>query len=392
MKLWDKGRKLDKGIELFTVGNDYALDQALVEYDCKASIAHAKMLAKIRVISSAEAKKLEGELRTIIDMSKKGKFDIKASDEDCHTKIENHLVSVLGNLGKKIHTGRSRNDQVLAALRLYEKHELKGVVALIGSLRSAIGACAKKYGSIALPGYTHMRKAMPTTIKDWFSAYDAALQDDEKIVRFTLTLIDKSPLGSGAGFGIPVIGLDKKWTAKELGFSSVMETMYCQNSRGKYEALIVDALSQVMMDLNKIASDLILFSMGEFGYFSLPPELCTGSSIMPQKKNPDVLELLRAKYGVVAGYSTQIKMIYPNLISGYNRDMQLTKEPLMKAIGTTKDCLSISALLFGELVVDKDACAKALTPEVYATEEAYNLVKKGVPFRDAYKEIGKKFS
>jgi argininosuccinate lyase len=276
-------------------------------------------------------------------------------------------------------------------MRLYEKEEIKKIIGLIDLVSKTLEQNIKKYGKINLPGYTHMQKAMPTTIKDWFNAYIEALKDDKKLMLTILEIIDKNPLGSAAGFGIPLFDLDKNMTAKELGFSSVQKTMYCQNSRGKYEALIIDGIMQIMMDLNKIATDLIMFSMKKFGYFDLPKEFCTGSSIMPQKKNPDVLELLRAKYSIVLGYSTQLKSIYSNLISGYNRDMQLTKEPLMKSVDIVKDSLKITGLVLDGLKVNKAKCEKALSPEIYATEETYKLVKKGMSFRDAYKQVGKKY-
>ncbi len=391
-KLWEKGYDVDKEIEKFTVGEDYLLDQKLVYYDCVASIAHAKMLKKIGILDDAELKKLIEGLNGIIRLSKVNKFEIKQGDEDCHTAIENHLVNIYGDVGKKIHTGRSRNDQVLTAMRLYEKEEVKKISSLIDILIKTVEEKIKTYGKIKLAGYTHMQKAMPTTIEKWFNAYVEALKDDKKVIENVLSIIDKSPLGSAAGFGVPVLDIDKKMTAKELGFSSVMETMYCQNSRGKYEAMIVDSIVQVMMDLNKIATDLIMFSMKEFGYFSLPEEFCTGSSIMPQKKNPDVLELLRAKYSVVLGYDTQIKSLCAGLISGYNRDMQLTKEPLIKSVDICKNSLKICALVIDGVKVNKEKCEKSLSSELYATEEAYKLVKKGMAFRDAYKEVGKKFS
>ena len=391
MKLWQKNYSVDRAIGRFTVGDDYLLDQKLVPFDCEASKAHARMLCKQGILSKKELAQLEQGLGEIQQLHKEGSFPISQADEDCHTAIENFLVKNYGEAGKKIHTGRSRNDQVLTALRLYEGSELKEILKLIDALLMSISASGNKYGSIELPGYTHMQKAMPTTIRMWFLAYQEALKDDKALLQHILQTINKSPLGSGAGFGIPILAINRQMTAKELGFSSTMETMYCQNSRGKYEALICDALSQVMMDINKIATDLIIFSMGEFSFFSLPKELCTGSSIMPQKKNPDVLELLRAKHGIVVGCSIQIKMASSNLISGYNRDTQLTKEPLMKSFDIVEDCLAISALLFGKIAVNKEACKKALTKELYAAEEAYKLVKKGMPFRDAYREVGKRF-
>jgi len=387
MKLWKKDVDVNKEIEKFTVGNDYKLDKELVYYDCIASIAHAKMLNKIGILTQDELDKLIQSLNDIINSG----LEIKQEDEDCHTAIENYLTQKYGDIGKKIHTARSRNDQVLTAMRLYEKDKLKELLDLLDNVIKSIKDKENEYGTIKLPGYTHMQKAMPTTIKMWFNAYISSLEDDKISVKNALTIIDKSPLGNAAGFGTPIINLDNDMTAKELGFSKVQDTMYCQNSRGKYETLIVDTLMQIMMSLNKISTDLITFSMKEFGYFSLPEEFCTGSSIMPQKKNPDVLELVRAKYSVILGYNTQLKSIYSNLISGYNRDMQLTKEPTMKSLDITKECLKIINLVFNGLKINKESCEKALTKEIYATEETYKLVKQGIPFRDAYKEVAKRF-
>jgi argininosuccinate lyase len=391
MKLWKKDYDVNKEIEKFTVGNDFLLDKKLVYYDCIASVAHAKMLKKIGILNEPELKKLISGLKEIINLDKKNKFEIKQSDEDCHTAIESYLTKKYGDVGKKIHTARSRNDQVLVALRLYEKDEIENIMDLIDKLIISINKKIKSYGNVKVAGYTHMQKAMPTTIKTLFGAYADALKDDKIILKNILEIIDKNPLGSAAGFGVPVFLIDKKMTAKLLSFKEIQENpIYCQNSRGKFEALIVDGLVQVMMDLNKIATDLIIFSMKEFGYFELPKEFCTGSSIMPQKKNPDVLELLRAKYSVILGYDTQLKNLYANLISGYNRDLQLTKEPLIKSIDLTKDCLKINSMIFDGIKVDKNNCEKSLSKELYATEEAYKLVKKGKSFRDAYKEVGKK--
>jgi argininosuccinate lyase len=393
MKLWKKKYALDKKIEKFTVGNDFLLDRKLVYFDCVASIAHAKMLAEIGILTKSELKKLIEALNEIIRLDKKGKFEIKQQDEDCHTAIENYLTRKCGNAGKKIHTARSRNDQVLTALRLYEKSELSSIIALIDSLVASIRSKIKSFGSIKVAGYTHMRKAMPTDIKTLFGAYIDSLSDDKKNLLNIARLIDKSPLGSAAGFGVPVLNINRKMTAELLGFKEVQQNpIYCQNSRGKFEALIADGLTQLMMSLNKIATDLLLFSMDEFGYFSLPAELCTGSSAMPQKKNPDVLELLRGKYSIVLGYSAQIRHICANLISGYNRDLQLTKEPLMRSIDAAKECLSAASLVFEKLQINRENCKKSLTKELYATEEAYKLVKKGKAFRDTYREISKNFN
>jgi len=389
MKLWEKGYGLNKKIEEFTVGEDYIIDQKLVKYDCIASIAHAKMLGKIGILKKEEVSNLVKELNNIIKHDKK--FIILEGDEDCHTAIENHLTKKLGNLGKKIHTARSRNDQVLTALRLYYKDELNECKILVDELLSAIETFVKKYGKIKLPGYTHTRKAMPSSIKLWGESFIDSLKDNLRLIDVALELINQSPLGTGAGYGVP-LEIDRNYTARLLGFKKIQNNpIYCQNSRGKFEATMLHALSQIMFDINKIASDLIIFSMPEFGYFELPQEFTTGSSIMPQKKNPDVLELLRAKYHVVVSYEFQIKSITENLLSGYNRDLQLTKEPTLKGLEITKESISIMELIFENLKVNEKRCNDALTEEVYATEKAYQLVKKGMPFREAYREISKKY-
>jgi argininosuccinate lyase len=389
MKLWGKGYKLNKLIEDFTVGGDYILDQKLVEYDCIASIAHAKMLGRVDVLKKEEAKKLVRELNNIVKLNEKGRFKISKEQEDCHTAIENYLIKKLGGLGKKIHTGRSRNDQVLTALRLYYKKELTDCRKLVNELIKTIAKFLKQYGKVKLPGYTHTRKAMPSSIKMWGSSFIDSMKDNLELIALALELVDQSPLGTGAGYGVP-LKIDRKYTARILKFGKIQRnTIYTQNSRGKFESTILHALGQIMFDLNKIATDLIIFSIPELGYFELPKELCTGSSIMPHKKNPDVLELLRAKYHIILAYEFQVKNIISNLPSGYNRDFQLTKEPTMKGLEIAKESLSITNLIFRNLKVNKENCDKALTKDVYATEKAYKLVKKGVPFREAYRIISK---
>jgi len=380
MKLWQTD-KINKKIESFTVGNDFLLDKEILVYDCYASIAHSEMLKKIKILTKTEQKKLEKELKNIINKGLK----IKLEDEDCHTAIENYLTKKLGDLGKKIHTARSRNDQVMAAMKLYEKDNLIIIFNLIIDLIKALG----KLPNVVLPGYTHMQKAMPSSTKLWANGYIETLEDDLKLLDNALDIIDKNPLGTAAGYGVP-LKIDKDITKKLLKFKeNYKHVTSVQISRGKHEAIILNALSNIMLTLNKIASDLILFSMPEFDYFTLPKEFTTGSSIMPQKKNPDVLELVRAKYSIVLGYEFQLKNLTSNLISGYNRDMQLTKEPIIKGIKTTKDSIEIMSLVINKLKINKDKCSKAMTPELYATEKVYKLVKKGKSFRDAYKEVKK---
>ncbi len=386
-KLWEKGYRLDKEVEEFTVGDDYLLDQQLVRYDCLASIAHATMLGRVGVLEEEEVRSLVEELNRIIQLDQGGRFQVRREHEDCHTAIENYLTEVLGDLGKKIHTGRSRNDQVLAALRLYYKEELARCRKLISELVRSIEQFAARYGEVKLPGYTHTRKAMPSSVGWWAGAFVESMDDNLRLLEVALGLIDQCPLGTGAGYGVPV-KLDREYTAEVLGFARVQENpIYTQNSRGKFEVTILHFLSQVMLDLNKMATDLILFSMPEFGYFDLPEELCTGSSIMPHKRNPDVLELVRARYHLVVSLEFQVKSMVANLISGYHRDLQLTKGPVMKGFQVTVESLSVMALVLERLGVNEARCAAGLTEEVYATERVYELVKKGVPFREAYRRV-----
>ena len=391
MKLWEKNYNLNKKVEKFTVGDDYLLDQKLIKYDCITSIAHAKMLTKIGVFSKEERKKIVEELNEIIELYSKGKFTIKIEDEDCHTAIENHLIKKLGDIGKKIHTARSRNDQILTTLRLYYKDELKAVNNLVEILIQTLSSFKEKYGSIEMPGYTHMRKAMPSSVGLWADAFIESMEDNKLLLLQTLTFIDQSPLGTGAGYGLP-IKVDRNLTTELLGFKKIQKNpIYAQNSRGKFESTILHALSQIMLDLNKMSSDIILFSMSEFGYFELPSQLCTGSSIMPHKKNPDVLEIIRGKYHQVVSYEFEIKGIIGNLISGYNRDIQLTKKPIINGFEITKEALEIMKIVIKNLHVNKGKCKKSMTEELYATKKVYNLVKKGVPFREAYKKIAQEY-
>jgi len=391
MKLWDKGRELDKDIESFTVGDDYILDRRLVKHDCAASAAHARMLAKMGLITKKELAALNAGLNEILSLDKRGGFVIKKEDEDCHTAIENYLVAGCGETGKKVHTARSRNDQVLTALRLYEKESLGILKERLSAFRKALKSLAAgKQGKIGLPGYTHMRRAMPTTVGTWLGCFCGAASDNILFADFVIKLIDQSPLGSAAGYGVPVLDIDKKLTARLMGFSKVMDNpIYAQMSRNKFEATIAHLCSQIMFDLNKLSSDLIMYSMPEFGFVDLPDRFCTGSSIMPQKKNPDVLELVRGKYHVVIGEEFKMKSLAGNLISGYNRDIQLAKGPLFASLDATLASLNIMSVVAAGLRFNKDKCV--LSGELFATEEAYRLVKKGMPFRDAYRKVAERF-
>ena len=387
-KIWDKGFEVDKRVEEFTVGNDFLIDMKLINYDCKASIIHAKMLRKIGVLSKTELKKIINALNEIINSND---LTIKINDEDCHTAIENYLIKKIGDAGKKIHTARSRNDQVLTALRLYYLDNIKNCDLLQKEWIKSLKNFKNKFGTINFPGYTHFRKAMPSSINMWSEAFIESSIDNTKLLKVSKNIINKSPLGTAAGYGVPM-NIDREFTAKEMGFDSNQNPIYAQISRGKFEKLLIHSLVQIMYDINKISSDLILFSMDELGYFEIPEKFCTGSSIMPQKNNPDVLELLRAKYNNVRSYESEVLNITSNLPSGFHRDFQLTKEPTMKAIETTLDCIKMITMLINELVVNEKRCDEALSEEIYATEKAYKLVEKGVPFRSAYKIISKELS
>jgi len=391
MKLWQKQYNLNAAVEAFTVGNDYLLDQELVPFDCQASKAHARMLGKIGVLTATEVTDLLRGLDQILTLHDQGQFAIRREDEDCHTAIENFLTHAIGPAGQKIHTGRSRNDQVLTALRLYCKAKLDEISAAVQSARKAVGDFANQNGSAVLPGYTHTRKAMPSSIALWAGALKDALTDDLDLLNCALKLIDQNPLGSGAGYGVP-LALDKHMTTEELHFARVQENpVYAQLSRGKFEGFALSVMSQIMYDLNRVASDLILFTLPDFGYFSLPDEFLTGSSIMPQKKNPDVLELLRAKYHEVFASEIQVRNTAVNLISGYHRDLQITKEAIMRGFSLTLTSVGIVTLIFRNLSVNPAKCQAAMTDELFATAKVYELVEKGLPFREAYRIVAQQF-
>ncbi len=388
MKLWQKNnRALDKKIEAFTVGRDTELDQQLVRFDCLASIAHAKMLNSVGILKKPELRKLQRELLSIIKLNSAGKFRISAEDEDVHSKVETTLTKKLGGLGKKVHTGRSRNDQVLVDLRLYSKQQLLETQQLLLQMCSALLRFSKKYEFVPMAGYTHLQRAMPCSIGLWAGSFVESLLDDLLGLKNAYTLNDQNPLGSAAGYGVS-IKIDRLLTTKLLGFSRIQNNvLYAQNSRGKIESIILSALVQVMLDLNKLATDLVLFNSQEFNFVTLPPEFCTGSSLMPQKMNPDVLELIRGKSSIMLSYLTMTLDIVNSLPSGYNRDFQLTKAPLFDGFKLVKETLDIFSFIVPRVKVNRKALVKACSLELFATDKALELVKQGVPFRDAYRII-----
>ena len=386
MVVWSREEQ-DSLVNAFTVGDDPVLDLKLLLYDIQASLAHAKMLEKIKVLSSDELVQLEKGLGEIKQLHSDGKFLISKKQEDGHTAIEEYLTEKYGEVGKKIHTGRSRNDQVKAALHLYFKDKLKEIEGKINLFNTALDEAIKKYGNIEMPGYTHMQKAMPSSIGLWLGSFLAASKDNLKLLKTVKDIIDQNPLGSGAGFGVP-LNIDKELTKDLLGFSKVQDNpVYVQHSRGKFEGMIIDLISAIMLDLGKLSSDLMLFSMQEFDYVKLPDNLLTGSSIMPQKKNYDILELVRGKYHIALGHGMAVKSLSGNLISGYNRDVQLTKDPIIKSLEIGDDCLGIMTLVVSNLSVSEENCKKAMTKDLYATSEVYKLVEQGMSFREAYHKV-----
>lgn len=386
-KLWEKGYRLDELLEAFTVGDDYKLDRHLVVADCLGSVAHAKMLSEVGLLTSAEAESLVLALRNIGHRAQIGEFVVNREDEDCHTAIESALVTELGDAGKKIHTGRSRNDQVLLALRLYERDFVLAASRELLALVQAFLDLADEHADVPMVGRTHMQPAMPSSVGLWAGAWAEELLADAVLLFNTYELVNRSPLGSAAGYGTS-LPLDRERVAELLGLDGLFNNvLWASNSRGKVESIILDALDQGGLTLSKIAADLMLYSLPEFGYFTLPDDLCTGSSIMPQKKNPDGLELLRAKSAVLSAATAQVKNVIRSLPSGYNRDFQETKEPLFRGMAVFLASVALTTRTVGKLGVNADRLTSAFTPEVFATDVAYDMVRQGVPFRDAYRRV-----
>lgn len=387
-KLWQgKVGQLHPLVEKYTVGTDFELDKRLLPFDIEASIAHAEALVKLGILSREEHDQLKGALLEILALHNAGKFEITQADEDCHTAIENYLVGKLGPLGKKIHTCRSRNDQVLVATRLYTRKKLKQISEEIIKTQKVFLEIAKKYEFMPMPGYTHTRRAMPSSVGHWAAAYVEELINDHMLLESAYKLNDQNPMGAAAGFGIN-LPLDRELTTKLLGFQRLqVNSLYAVNSRGPTESYILSVLTKAVMTLGRLANEMIWFTTPEFNFFSLPDEFTTGSSIMPQKKNPDVFEILRSNVNVIVALQTQVKDISKNLISGYNRDTQLTKEPLIKGMGIARRSFEIVALVMAEVKPNEEKLMKSLEPEFFAVHEANRLVKEGMTFRDAYQHV-----
>jgi len=393
-KLWDKGQPLDQLVEEYTVGDDPVLDLRLLPHDVRGSKAHARMLAACGVLEPGELSSLLAVLDEILEAHERSEFEIRREDEDVHTAIERVLVERLGDVGKKIHTGRSRNDQVLTDLRLWQRHGVTEAESAVNEAIAAFRDFAERWGDVPLPGYTHLQRAMPSSVGSWARAYASLLGDNVALLQAADSLASSSPLGSAAGYGVPEeLGVDRVQTAEELGFARVQEPAEaCQSSRGKAEASFLFALSQIAGDLSKCAWDLCLFVTAEFGFFRLPIEFTTGSSIMPQKRNPDVLELTRGKAAIVRSALLEVMQVAAPLPSGYHRDLQLVKAPLFRGFDVTMSMLAVMTRVLAGLEVDEERCRGAMSRDLYATEEACKLVRAGVPFRDAYKQVAAAFS
>lgn len=388
MKLWDKGISTDKKIEQFTVGNDREIDMHIAKYDVMASMAHAKMLKKIGILSAEELQQLEKGLHNLSKQIEEDTFVIESQFEDVHSKIEFELTKSLGEVGKKIHTARSRNDQVLVALQLFYKENLKSIHAKTKTLFDTLLHLAEVHQNKLVPGYTHLQVAMPSSFGLWFSAYAEMLIDDVYLLNAALKTVDQNPLGSAAGYGSS-FPIDREFTTKELGFSTLKyNVVAAQMSRGKSERTIALALGSLCNTMARFAMDICLYMSQNFGFISFPDELTTGSSIMPHKKNPDVFELIRGKCNKIQALYTEMLLITNNIPSGYHRDYQLLKENMISAVEDVKDLLDIFNYAINQVQVKEIELNDPKYQYLFTVDNINTLVEKGMSFREAYQKIG----
>jgi argininosuccinate lyase len=389
-RLWDKGTPLDARVLAFTAGDDYVLDNRLVRYDVQASIAHAEMLAVQGLLSAPDLKSIREALTAIGEEHALGRWRVSLEQEDCQTAIENLLTARIGETGGRLHAGRSRNDQVLAALRLYMRDAAEELRRGAAAVADALEELAARHGPMALPGYTHMQQAMPSTVELWARGFAAEIRDDAEGLALTQRRIGKNPLGSAAGYGTPNLELSREETRRRLGFAVTQEPVTAvQLSRGKAEAQLLFEITLLAQDSGRLAADLMLFYTQEFGFVSLPEAFTTGSSIMPQKRNPDVFELVRGRSSVAQAALNEVLGITQKLTSGYHRDLQLIKPPLFRAIDS---CLQTLEILPGALegVTFRPENIR-LDPGIDAAAAANALVaKEGIPFREAYRRVAAK--
>ncbi len=391
-RLWDKGLPLDERVLRYTAGEDYVLDARLASYDIAASIAHAEMLAATGLIDSDDCTAITDGLRALGASFEAGEWSISLEDEDVHTALESRLTANIGEAGARLHLGRSRNDQVLTALRLYLRDATDDLAGRVGNLRQSIAALSERQGDVQLPGYTHMQHAMPSSVELWCGGYDEAFSDATDGLNASRRRINKNPLGSAAGYGTPGLPIDRELTTRKLDFDETQTPVTSvQLSRGKAESTLLFEITLLLQDLGRMATDLLLFYTQEFAYISLAAEVTTGSSIMPQKRNPDVLELLRAAASTAHACLDESLMLTAKLQSGYQRDLQRLKAPLFRSIDLAIDSVDIMAfLLDGVRFLPENI---ELNAGIFATAEAYELVRdEGIPFRDAYKQVAKRYS
>ena len=387
-KLWQSGdARSQELVDRYTAADDAVLDNHIVEMDVYTNAAHVRMLSESGYMKAEEAKSVLSSLADILASWKRGDFTVLPEDEDVHTKIENTITQSIGDAGKRIHTGRSRNDQVLCDMRLFCKLRLYDTAEELFSLAAVLLDFAEEHKDVPMPGYTHMQRGMPSSVGLWAGGFAEALIDDALYLQGVQEYVDASPLGSGAGYGI-TLGISRERTRELLGFSRIqLNSIYCQNSRGKMEGAVLSVLSGIMLTLGRLASDLLLFTTSEYSFFSVDPSLTTGSSIMPQKKNLDIMELLRARVRTVLAAESLVKGIPGALPSGYSRDLQETKRPLIESFLTVEDSLAVCAMLIRGISPNKEKMTGAMGPELFATDDVFALVEEGMPFREAYGRV-----
>lgn len=390
-RLWEKGLPLDERVLRYTAGEDHVLDARLVSYDVRGSIAHAEMLAATGLISKEDCGSIRGGLQQLEASFDAGDWAISLEDEDVHTALESRLTAQIGSAGARLHLGRSRNDQVLTALRLYLRDACEHLGASVGKMQLANKAVSKRQGEVRLPGYTHMQHAMPSSVELWCGGFDEAFGDAIEGLKACRRRINKNPLGSAAGYGTPGLPLDRDLTTNKLAFDETQSPVTAaQLSRGKAECTLLFEITLLLADIGRMASDLLLFYTQEFGYVSIAADVTTGSSIMPQKRNPDVLELLRASSATAQACLDEALMITAKLPSGYHRDLQRLKLPLFRGIDLAIESVDIMAYLLTGLRFNPDNIR--LDDGIFATEEAYQLVREeGLPFRDAYRRVAERY-
>ena len=387
-KLWDKGFEIQDKIERFTIGRDREMDLYLAEADVLGSMAHITMLESIGLLQADELKQLLAELRNIHAQIKRGEFVIEEGIEDVHSQVELMLTRKLGDIGKKIHSGRSRNDQVLVDLKLFIRRQLKDIASDVMELFKELQSQSERYKNVLMPGYTHLQVAMPSSFGLWFGAYAESLVDDMMFLQAAFRMTNRNPLGSAAGYGSS-FPLNRTMTTELLGFDSMnYNVVYAQMGRGKTERNVAFALASIAGTISKLAFDACMFSSQNFAFVKLPNDCTTGSSIMPHKKNPDVFELTRAKCNKLQGLPQQITLIMNNLPSGYFRDLQIIKEVFLPAFQELRDCLQMTTYIINKIKVNEDILSDSRYDLIFSVEEVNRLVTEGMPFRDAYKKVG----